>query len=394
MTMDIETIIQDNKQTPYLICGYSEDKYIHSFAKDLSIDSIKSMFRDFINKLIANKDIKVVYAHNLSGFDGILLLKHLINYPGAKTDPLIFNGKLMSIKFTIKLDNKKSRVIIFKDSLLFLPMPLRTLCNFFKVEQVKTYFPFLLNDINYSGAIPEFDLWMGISGADYIELSKEYTNKVWNFKDEALKYCKIDCKSLFDILNTFNNLIFEHFSINPHNSKIISLPGLAMRIFKAHYLIPNTIYQLLGNVENDIRQAYTGGAVDAYIPHNGVHGNPNNAIREIGRKDLFYYDVNSLYPFIMSSVTMPSGKPIFFEGNILNVMPDAFGFFYCKISSPAKLNEPILQRKIKTSDGVRTIAGLGTWEGWIYSEEMDNAIKLGYTFEILRGYRFEGLQIW
>ena len=309
MTIDIETMLLENKQIPYLICGYTEDKnkkpvYIHNFVNKLTTVSIKKMFKDFITQLITLKDIKVVYAHNLSGFDGILLLKHLINYPGAKTDPLIFNGKLMSIKFTIKLDNKKSRVIIFKDSLLFLPMPLRTLCNFFKVEQVKTYFPFLLNDINYSGAIPEFDLWMGISGADYIELSKEYTNKVWNFKDEALKYCKIDCKSLFDILNTFNNLIFEHFSINPHNSKIISLPGLAMRIFKAHYLIPNTIYQLLGNVENDIRQAYTGGAVDTYIPHNGIHGNPNNAIREIGRKDLFYYDVNSLYPFIMSSVKL------------------------------------------------------------------------------------------
>ncbi|OAX30509.1 hypothetical protein K503DRAFT_675469, partial [Rhizopogon vinicolor AM-OR11-026] len=58
-----------------------------------------------------------------------------------------------------------------------------------------------------------------------------------------------------------------------------------------------------------------------------------------------------------------------------------YGFFYCKISSPAKLNEPILQRRIKTSEGIRTIAGLGTWEGWIFSEEMKiTAERFGYKF--------------
>ena len=48
-----------------------------------------------------------------------------------------------------------------------------------------------------------------------------------------------------------------------------------------------------------------------------------------------------------------------------------------------------LQRRIKTNDGTRTIAGLGNWEGWINSAEMDNAMKFGYTFEILKGSQFE-----
>lgn len=86
---------------------------------------------------------------------------------------------------------------------------------------------------------------------------------------------------------------------------------------------------------------------------------------------------------------MPVGKPIAFNGNIRKLEANAFGFFYCKIISPSFLLHPILQRRINTVNGVRTIAGLGTWEGWIYSEEMDNAIKYGYKFEILRGYLFE-----
>ena len=72
--------------------------------------------------------------------------------------------------------------------------------------------------------------------------------------------------------------------------------------------------------------------------------------------------------------------------------PNAYGFFchyVSKITSPDNLLHPILQRNIKTSDGMRTIAGLGTWHGWINSLEMDNALKFGYQFEILRGYQFE-----
>jgi hypothetical protein len=124
-------------------------------------------------------------------------------------------------------------------------------------------------------------------------------------------------------------------------------------------------------------------AVDVYIPHNKVAGLINSFTR------LFYYDVNSLYPTIMAKHPMPVGKPIFFDGDIRRVEPNAYGFFYCKISSPAFLKHPILQRRIKTSEGLRTIAGLGTWTGWISSVEMDNAIKFGYTFEILKGYQFE-----
>jgi len=106
-------------------------------------------------------------------------------------------------------------------------------------------------------------------------------------------------------------------------------------------------------------------------------------------KVLYYYDVNSLYPFVMAKFKMPVGKPIVFEGDIRKVDGSALGIFFCKITCPNNLQHPILQRRIKTSQGIRTIAGLGSWESWITSEEMDNASKFGYTFEIIRGYQFE-----
>ena len=65
----------------------------------------------------------------------------------------------------------------------------------------------------------------------------------------------------------------------------------------------------------------------------------------------------------MSKAHMPIGKPVAFEGDIRKVDLKAFGFFYCKITSPNYIRYPVLQRKIQTSEGLRTIAGLGSWTG-------------------------------
>ena len=146
----------------------------------------------------------------------------------------------------------------------------------------------------------------------------------------------------------------------------------------------DTLFQMLGGVEKDIREAYTGGRVDVFRSHNSVTPHPSdNNIK------LYYYDVNSLYPFIMSTLDMPTGKPIAFNGNILRYEPDAKGFFYCEIDADDKLICPTLQRRIKTSEGIRTIAGLGSWEGWLISKEVEIAISYGYQIEVIRGYRFE-----
>jgi DNA polymerase type B, organellar and viral len=105
---------------------------------------------------------------------------------------------------------------------------------------------------------------------------------------------------------------------------------------------------------------------------------------------MYCYDVNALYPFIMTYTPLPVGKPIPFTGDIRAIEPNAFGYFYCEITTPAYLEHPILQRRIKTSQGIRTIAGLGSWTGWIFSSEMDVArTRFGYSFRIIKGYEFQ-----
>jgi len=132
---------------------------------------------------------------------------------------------------------------------------------------------------------------------------------------------------------------------------------------------------LSGEIADNIRKGYTGGAVDIYLT------------KPILGEKIYAYLINSLYPFVMKENKFPIGNPIYFEGDILKSDPKAFGFFYCKILAPGFINHPILQAY--PLDGNNSIFPTGNWEGMYFSEELYNAQKYGYQFEILWGYIFE-----
>jgi len=87
----------EGKLIPYLICGYDGQDYITSYGKDQN-----TLFKSFFNQLLSK--IKpgtktIISAHNFSGLDGIFTLKHLLSY--GQVTPLIFNGRLISIKVKV-----------------------------------------------------------------------------------------------------------------------------------------------------------------------------------------------------------------------------------------------------------------------------------------------------
>ena len=382
VTFDIETIRQNNKLVPYLICAYNGSEYITSYANSSLNQNL--LFSNFIKGLLTffKKGMTLyVYAHNLSNFDGVFLMNNLVNY--GKLEPLLHNGKLISIKIKLNIEGFEGKTIIFKDSMLLLPVSLRKLCEVFNIEAVKSYFPFKLYNIFYTGVLPKLEFWSDITPNIYNNLKSLFKNKMWNFQQEAIKYCKLDCASLHEILSKFNEFFFNKYQINIHSA--LTAPSLAMRLYKTHFMPENTVYQLSGNVEQAIRESYSGGAVDVYKPHNKI----GSYLMSKVYRTIKCFDVNSLYPTVMAQQPIPIGLPTIFDGDIRKMEPNAYGFFYCKINSPAFLEHPLLQRRIKTSEGIRTIAGLGSWEGWICSAEMDNAIKYGYSFQIIKGYTFE-----
>jgi len=376
ITIDIETIINNGLLTPYLIAFYDGKNLSSYYLSDF--ESVEQMMLTCLKSILIRKyDGYKIYAHNLAKFDVIFLLKYLVKLGTIK--PIIHSGKIISL--TVNYGENGSYKIEFKDSLLLLLGSLESLSKSFKVEDKKSIFPHLFvneNNLDYIGNVPTFNNFMEVKEDQYNDYKSKFNNN-WNLKDEAIKYNGLDVISLYQVLTKFNSMIFDLFAKNIHFYPTLS--SLAFAIFRSNFMVENTIPQLSGKIADDIRSGYTGCDVDMYIPES-----PNGVIIKA-------YDVNSLYPSQMQSQLLPTGMPTYFNGNILKIDENAFGFFYCKITAPDDIKHPILQTRVKVNGISKTIAPIGTWEDMLFSEEMKNAIKYGYNFDILWGYTFESKNI-
>ena len=135
------------------------------------------------------------------------------------------------------------------------------------------------------------------------------------------------------------------------------------------------IANLIGEVYKFIKQIYFGGAVYVYKPSG---------------KNVFYYDVNSLYAFIMRKTKMPVGLPTLLVGNnslIETIVKDSnkFSFVEVDVFCPENLKVPLLLHKINN----KTVAPTGKWRGVYTNIEINRAIELGYKFKYRKCVHFE-----
>jgi hypothetical protein len=119
------------------------------------------------------------------------------------------------------------------------------------------------------------------------------------------------------------------FNKNIHNYP--TLPSLAFAIFRSNFMSEENIPKLTGNINNDVRQGYTGGSTDMFIPYG---------------KNIKCYDVNSLYPSQMINKDMPIGKIVKFIGDFSEIETNPFGFFKVRVKSPDNILHPIIQIKL------------------------------------------------
>ena len=391
-------------QVPYLI-SYYDGKVSRSFYLADYNNNVDLMLNRCIKSLLVPEyDGYKIYVHNLANFDSVFLMKALVKL--GQVQPIINKGRLISIKLKAKEQEGKAITLQFLDSYQLLLVSLSKLGEAFNCNVNKGIFPhdFVnkgnLNVLNYLGPVPAKEFFSGTVNLEQYNSYFELYNSLglkdkWSFKNEAIAYCVKDCVSLHEIMTKFSTMIWDLFKVNI--TKYPTISSLAFAIFRTHFLKKDTIPMISGQVFKDIKESYTGGAVDMYLPTNlevddleeileKARNNPNYSNFTYEEKELLYcYDVNSLYPSVMAQRELPTGKACYFEGDVLNYKPDALGFYYVKVTAPEGLNHPILQ----VHHNNNTMAPLGTWEMMIYSEEMHNAMKFGYKFEILRGYYFE-----
>lgn len=379
ITMDLETRTLNNIMSIVCISYFDGTDYHSFYLKNYNsqIDMISAAFSGLCTRKYSGYR---VYFHNLSKFDAVFLLKDLTTL--YKIKPILRDGALIELN----LNFGKGHLIIH-DSLLLLPTSLEKLAKSFKVEQ-KGFFPYrFINNkritLDYDGRVPDF-YWFkkDVKLIDYNNYVNDIkiNNSSWNLEREIIKYCELDVKVLHQVISKFSEEIFNAYRVDV--IKHPTLPSLAFAIFRTRFMKNENIPILLGELYNDLYIGYTGGAVDVYKPQG---------------KNVYSYDINSLFPTAMKSFPMPVGSPIYFEGDInsVNIPPSTmrgdkpFGFFYAKISAPLNLHKPVLQLRLKTTNGVQTVSPVGTWEGWYFSEELLNAVdNYGYKIQITKGYLF------
>lgn len=369
------------------------------------------MILDCLNQLISIKyNGFKVYVHNLSNFDSLFMLNILQN--NFDINLTRNKGRIISIKVSktvpslVFKDKEKVISLTFYDSYQLLPSSLRKLGLSFNTITQKDIFPYNFvnkDNLNYIGPVPSIEFFPLDTFSSNAEYNHYKLNNFpffdWNLKQISIDYCNKDCISLHQVLIKFSQLIWDKYHINI--TKFPTLTSLTFSIFRTHFLGNNKIPMLSGQFYNDIKQAYTGGATDMFIPTNipvtSIIEKVKNIILKPGEiidfiKNIYYYDVNSLYPYIMSLFELPCGKIVYFEGNIYNenliinnIIPqNVLGFYYCKVIAPTNLLHPIIQLRINNT----TLAPLGTFECMLYSKEIENAIKYGYEITVLRGYYF------
>lgn len=107
---------------------------------------------------------------------------------------------------------------------------------------------------------------------------------------------------------------------------------LSLQIFRHNSLDDETfpIHLPTKNQDTFLRRAYSGGNVDVYKPYG---------------ENLYYYDVNSLYPSILQEYPMPCGIPVW-QNNLECVELDSlFGFLEAYVVCPTNLSHSCLIRR-------------------------------------------------
>lgn len=362
MVADTETILIDNVHKPYAagllmvrpgeqINDIMIDTY---FSEDYSIilDSFEERSTKVLYDLVLRistivrqeKSTLTIYFHNFSRFDGIFLLKHLAcHHKNYKIKPLMRNNRL----YELAVYSGKKMLFRFRDSLNLLPGKLSALAKN------------LCPGLGPKGSIPY----------DEVRLSN-----LASLQKSLLDYMKQDILLLGGVMQKAQDIYWKLYKVDIESK--ITVSSLALSIFRMKYYdasnwpihIPNK------NEDSFIRRAYYGGHTDTYKPYG---------------ENLYYYDVNSLYPFVMKEFPMPGGVPVW-HGNLEGMDLDSMlGFIEAYVVCPKTIKRPFLPYRDKNNT---LIFPTGEFVGVYYSEELKYARGLGYTVIPISGYLFERME--
>lgn len=315
--------------------------WINAYAIGLYYDEI---YKEFIGDDCIKQFLEFVltkkfrgysfFAHNGGKFDFNFLLQN--NLKDFEIDIIRSGSRLIQISF-----KKNKQIWKFKDSFCFLPFSLKKICKNFGTKTIKGEF--------------EHEK---VKKYNYMEFYSEWSD-----------YLKNDCVSLYESINIFNSYIYNKYGISIENN--ITLAQLSMKIFRKNFLkieIPNYSTK----TEEDIRKSYYGGRTEVF---------------KLFVDKANYYDINSLYPFVMHEYKFPISNPVFSTN--FDIYTDE-GIVFAEVETPENINIPVLPYRLYDKNkNYKLIFPKGKFKGWFCLPEIRLAKEEGYKINIIKGYKFE-----
>lgn len=426
-TIDIETQDWIN-----YVCG--EVYWIDDNGKEYfyeTDDISKLMLKCF--EIAAKYEINDFVAHYGGKFDFLFFIKELVTSGRVTLENIIPRGSsllcfdaILNSSSSLRVDYKLPQKITFRDSSALLPFGLGSLTKSFNVETLKGEMDFLFveqvyKEIDYLDDILEhdkcvlfykkkqifsltknirlrqdrlrywnlerFNLFPYRGNISYVEPYMVKKNKKgeiiendWFYdvtypifkKKDLLTYLHHDCKSLHQVITAFFNA-----PLICSSKKKWTTASQAVEVFRLfmdddlHSLPDDDIFFHEGDVDGFVRQAYFGGRTEIFKP---IFDN------EINESEFLYYqDINSLYPFVMSKHEYPDKFLGWLEGE-KEYNEHEMSIWHCKVRVPENMYAPPLP--IKREE--RLIFPVGDFKGYWTKFELEYARSLGC--EILEYY--------
>lgn len=335
---------------------------ISNFDKDYLIDSYYN-FKILVWNMDQVKNKTIIYSNNKIGTGSVFERFNLIK------NKFIKNKRLYSTDITpLNKNNKFSPFLIYNKELL----------NDLSNIQIKIIFVHdqdnLLFDFIYNNLLTKFE-------PSLINLLKDKNNQFIYIKLFGLTF--LNSYKIFpikenELINLFKGKdlyesllkaqIYYYKNYNVDITSVVSIGSLAFKIFRTNFLNVN-IPLLTLDQDSFIRKSYFGGAVHVF----------KNYARKV-----YYYDVNSLYPFAMLK-PMPF-KMIKFHNDMKKInLNNFFGFIKVEVTINKSVKKVLLPRRLDD----KIIYQTGKFIGTYFSEELKLFTKNpNYKFKLIEGYEF------
>lgn len=447
-TIDLYTLAMKEKSKKIMNLLYSKDKHLH----EISINKLSN----YLKNQNINSDKKSKIDHSNLSEEYIYFQKYLDNLSIDKNTYL----ELMKKKFNLSeeegnnFDRHINELFSFHQK---YPLVLKS-----RNERMK-------EELSYSKGSTKFEIYNPLGYFQYEEtffhqrdishlIKSSSTVTLLNLHELKLKYMLIQLShSIF-----FSHILTSHFW-NIHLQNVFTVPHLSKKIFLSQFFNPyffdsngepqqkfiverQPICHSLSSLKYFIERLYctmdekeshydneymfhpvTGPICDylediehwtSAIKDSFYQG--HSEIYSVRCQRGYYYDCNSLYPFIMSSKEMPVGIPQKWKGEALE---NCFGFLRAKIKMNRPFvnskshffiqHTPILPYKMSNTNSSNyssgdlkdslqnnqltkiqepfdiTIYPVGEFSGWYFSEELKYAKQCGYEIMIEDGYLYQ-----